>query len=242
MFNSKYCARHITGMLVFCFLLFLPYSLHIQQQIIQPQTHEEGLTLQQILTLIGKVSEEEIITQVKKYKVQFQLTDWRNTAPLVRSGFSNTLLEAIEEFYIDNVSITNFKSWLPSGGVKTTTMDDGSIFIAKGNLTDFSRFTTLSSFNIGNKRILKVKVVGSANSFFTLDKRMLKVLAGANQQTLLCDDISVRTQDPEFICQIDEIFEYTIPDEMVLNGQLHGLCFVFGPGNINDLKISAWFR
>lgn len=224
-------------LVLFVIFIFVSYNSSFTQQ-----NQSECLMLEHIIRFLERnVAQLEIINNVKRYGVDFEL-NWKTTAKLVRIGATDNLLEAINDNYRNLLPITTFNNWWPFGGIITSSTDDGSSFLANGNLYGFSGYTTNLPINIGDKKILKVKVEKSASCVFTLDKRMLKVIVGANQMPILCNNLSARSREPEFILQGDGVFDYLIPEKLVSNGELQGLGFVFGPGNINNLKISAWFQ
>jgi len=225
----------------YLFLIFCLYFIFSCRILFAQQEQSGCLSLQQILNLLEQnVKQKDIITQVEKYYVEFKL-DWRNAVCLCRAGASDSLLQAIDKNYVSILQI-KFREWYPYGGITIETLEKESFFIANGSLNAYPGYTTTSSFNIGKRGTLLVKIEGSSQSTFTNRGRMLKVIAGLNQAALKCTDENAVSEDPEFIYQGDGTYKYHIPESIVSKGVLHKLGFVFGPGNINNLKISAWFQ
>lgn len=192
-----------------------------------------------------RVHESEIIKQIEKYKVDFTLSDWKTTAKLVRAKASDTLLEVIDKSFVPSTRInlkfdSNWSSW----GVSIFCNSfDNSYCKINGNSDGFPGYKTVRQWNIESRRLLCIRIENSSASEFIMYNRMLKVFVGMQELVLNCNNREYHSQyDPQFITKNDGVFRYTIPDEIVINGNLIGLGLVVGPGNIRDLQLSAWFE
>jgi len=86
--NNRYSKKIVWGV-IFCYIIISSFCLAFSQQ--------KCLMLEDILNLLKeKVGQKDIIDQVKKYKVEFEL-DRQKTTKLVRAGASDELLDIIEK-------------------------------------------------------------------------------------------------------------------------------------------------
>ncbi|MEW6617849.1 MAG: hypothetical protein AB1422_00610 [bacterium] len=130
----------------------------------------------------------------------------------------------------------------PFGNIKIQPSPDGSYFVANGLSSSYRGYTKAGYFEIGERRTLTVRIEGSNKSEFFNMNKMLKIIVGVEDFGLHCEDGNVRADDPEFIYKADGTFSYKIPEKVVSNGVLRKVGFVFGPGEIKDLKVTAWFE
>lgn len=135
-----------------------------------------------------------------------------------------------------------FIGFYPYGAIKFQPTSDGLKFQVKGENSSYSGYTKASPIDIGNKRTLMVKVKNSNDSVFSNMNKMLKVIVGINDLGLRTIAEEYLTDDPEFIIKADGEFAYTIPNDVVKDGKIQKIGFVFGPGDIKNVEIEAWFQ
>jgi hypothetical protein len=137
------------------------------------------------------------------------------------------------------IRFTGFHSF---GSIQITTSSNRDSFSVSGASNGYSGYTKIFSFQVGARRNLMVRVTNSDNSNFVNMNKMLKVIASVQDIGLRSTANDYISDDPEFIYKGDGVFTYSIPDSLVLDGVINKIGFVFGPGNINNLKIEAWFQ
>jgi hypothetical protein len=143
---------------------------------------------------------------------------------------------------INKLSIT-FNGWRPFGEIAIAPCNNNNSVLCKGKSIAYPGLTTLKVFNLTNQKTLVVKVEGSAPSIFTNQNKMLKVFASEANVALRCaTDTLPAPDDGEFVVKNDGEFRFSIPESVIVGGQIQKLGIQFGPGEYKKLKLSAWFE
>lgn len=189
-----------------------------------------------------KLPETELIKKIEKLKVDFDLTA-ANSVDLQRVGASDQLIYTIKANRMINKLRITFNGWRPFGDIAIAPWNNNTIVLCKGRSNAYPGLTTPKTFNLTNQKTLVVKIEGSAFSNFTNQNKMLKVFASEGNVTLQCTaDTLLAPDDREFIVKNDGEFRYSIPESIIIGGQIKKLGFQFGPGEYKTLKLSAWFE
>lgn len=193
-------------------------------------------------SLDKKLSETELIQQIERQKVDFELTS-SDSFNLSLNGASDQLLHAIiTNRMIVKLPVT-FNGWQPFGDIAIAPCNKNANVLCKGTSNAYPGLTSPQTFILAKRRTLVVKIEGSEASTFTSQNKMLKVFASESNEALQCTVDSLLTpDDPEFVIKKDGEFRYRIPESIIIGGRLKKLGFQFGPGVYKTFKVSAWFE
>lgn len=221
------CARSLLPVVLLCIVSFAQIPLKYSDI---------------ITSLEEKVPEPELVQQIEKRKVDFELTE-SDSVKLVLNGAGNKVLRAIiANRMIIKLPIT-FNGWQPFGDIAIAPWNKNLTVLCKGTSCGYPGLTTPKTFDIAKRRTLVVKIEGSEASTFTNQSKMLKVFASEKNETLHCITDSLLTPDDrDFVIKKDGEFRYRIPDWIITGGALKKLGLQFGPGQYKTFKVSAWFE
>ena len=189
-----------------------------------------------------KLPEQELITKIEEQKVDFYLKS-SDSADLLLNGASDQLIKAIEtNRSIDKLPIT-FNGWKPFGTIAIAPWENHSVVLCRGSSNVYPGLITRRTFNIGNRRVLVVKMEKTGKSSFTDQNKMLKVCVSESDEAIKCATESLQVPDDrEFVIKQNGEFRYRIPESLILGGTIKKLRFQFGPGRYKTFRISAWFE
>ena len=166
-------------------------------------------------------------------------------------GAESTGPSAVAEGDVDTVPLPRFGWWGHGDFDKKILRQKGGYLLQLKNVTtrDFSGYSREwqngEKFPLRGCNTLVMTVEGAANGFESseadkLIKWFVKYAGCTGDETLICSDKSLLSEDPEFVGPSDGTFEYKLPEAAVKHGAITKIGFtLFHKSTYKNVKFKA---